>query len=82
MYETCVLVQIISINALARSTTVEYFPYMIRGAGDRAVYQGLTEKPGLLCSSDNRGGMKRRNKEIMKQPSGDLSTGENPGISL
>ena len=31
----------------------------------------------LLCSSDNRGGIKRRDKEIRKQSSGDPSTAEN-----
>ena len=36
----------------------------------------------VLCSSDNPGGMKRRDKEIRKQPSGDPSGGENPGILL
>ena len=40
----------------------------------------------VLCSSDNRGGMKRRDEEIRKQPSGDPSSGgipalqQNPGI--
>ena len=33
----------------------------------------------VLCSPDNRGGMKRRDKEIRKQPP---SSGENPGILL
>ena len=36
----------------------------------------------ILCSSDNWGGMKRRDKEIRKQPGGDPSSGENPGILL
>ena len=36
----------------------------------------------LLRSSDNRGGMKRPDKEIRKKPSGDPSSGENPGILL
>ena len=36
----------------------------------------------VLCSSDNRGGMKRRDKKMRKQPSGDRSSGENPGILL
>ena len=35
-----------------------------------------------VLSSDNRGGMKRRDKEIRKQPSGDPSSGENSGILL
>ena len=34
----------------------------------------------LLCSSDNRGGTKRRDKEIRKQPSGDPSSGGIPGF--
>ena len=34
----------------------------------------------VLCSSDNRGGMKRRDKEIRKQPSGDPSSGGNPAL--
>ena len=34
----------------------------------------------VLCSSDNRGGMKRRDKEIMKQPSEDPSSGGIPAL--
>ena len=37
----------------------------------------------LYCARQITGvGMKRRDKEIMKQPSGDPSSGENPGIVL
>ena len=44
-----------------------------------AVYQVFARKY-KLCSSDNRGGMKRRDKEIRKQPSGDPSSGGIPAL--
>ena len=37
---------------------------------------------GLLCSSDNRGGMERQDEEVRKQPSGDPSSGKIPLISF
>ena len=36
----------------------------------------------VLCLSDNRGGTERIAKEIRKHPSGDPSSGDNPGIIL
>ena len=46
-------------------------------SGTMACYQGLPS----TTVPDNRGGMKQRDKEMRKQPSGDPSGGENPGAT-